>query len=199
MPRFPPRGPRGRSFPRQAWSWSPGTSSREFFRGDGRISQVPGEPRLSICHVLRLRQDRWSQTLRDRGMAPSRGTVEAPARNRLSKLDRMAFGLAVYASQRRLPGRHARLASSCRSGSPGRAFHPQGSAERFPKCNPYIPSSFPKLAWRKPLLCSCAFRDGVAVVVQGPTMFVAWIALLHACIHFNAESPGELTSWRRLE
>jgi hypothetical protein len=89
---------RGGVRPRQAWSWSPGTSGREFSRGDGRISQVPGEPRLSICHVLRLRQDRWSQTIQDRGMAPGRGTAKAPARNRLSKLDRMAFGLAVYAS-----------------------------------------------------------------------------------------------------
>ena len=89
----------------------------------------------------------------DRSVALGRGTAKAPARNRLSKLDRMAFGLAAYASQRRLPKRRARLASRCWSGSPGRAFHPQGSAERFPKCSRYIPSSFPKLAWRNPHLC----------------------------------------------
>ena len=136
---------RGGVLPRRAWSWSPGISGRDFFRGDNRISQVPGEPRLSICHVLRLRQDRWSQTVQDRGMAPGKGTPKAPARNRLSKLDGMAFGLAVYASQRRLPGRHARLASRCGSGSPGRAFHPQGSAERFPECYPYIFPPFPSL------------------------------------------------------
>jgi len=33
----------------QAWSWSPGGSSRECRRGNDRISQVPGEPRLSVC------------------------------------------------------------------------------------------------------------------------------------------------------
>ncbi len=38
------------------------------------------------------------------------------------------------ASQRRLPGRHARLASGRWSGATGRAFHPQGSAERFQIC-----------------------------------------------------------------
>src|SRR5262249_37207163 len=34
-----------------AWSWSPGNSSRDYRGGDDRISQVPGEPRLSVCHV----------------------------------------------------------------------------------------------------------------------------------------------------
>jgi len=39
----------------------------------------------------------------------------------LSRLNHMASALAVYASQRRLPERHARLASGCRPGSTGRA------------------------------------------------------------------------------
>ncbi len=43
----------------------------------------------------------------------------------------MAFGLAVYASPRGSPQRDARLASSCWSDTTGRAFHPQGSYERF--------------------------------------------------------------------
>jgi hypothetical protein len=34
-----------------AWSWSPGSSGRDYRRGDGRISQVPGEPRLPVCRV----------------------------------------------------------------------------------------------------------------------------------------------------
>ncbi len=46
----------------------------------------------------------------------------------------MAFGLAVYASQCGLLLHHARLASSCWSGSTGRAFHPHGSAEWFQRC-----------------------------------------------------------------
>ena len=56
----------------------------------------------------------------------------------LSKLNSMAFGLAVYASQRRLPDDHARLASSCWSGSTGRDSHPQGSVERFQSCELHL-------------------------------------------------------------
>lgn len=52
----------------------------------------------------------------------------------LSALNSTAFGLAVYASQPWLPERHARLASGRWSGATGRAFHPQGSAERFQIC-----------------------------------------------------------------
>jgi hypothetical protein len=41
--------------PCRAWSWSPGISRREFFRGVGRFSQVPGEPQYPFAHVLRPR------------------------------------------------------------------------------------------------------------------------------------------------
>ena len=40
---------------RRAWGWSPGIPVRAFFRGDGRISQVPGEPPFPFAHVLRPR------------------------------------------------------------------------------------------------------------------------------------------------
>ena len=56
----------------------------------------------------------------------------------LSTLNSMAFGLAVYASQGELPHHDARLASSCWSGSTGRAFHPQGSDERFQSCRLHL-------------------------------------------------------------
>ena len=56
----------------------------------------------------------------------------------LSTLNSMAFGLAVYASQCGLLQHHARLASSCWSGSTGRAFHPPGSAERFQSCRLHL-------------------------------------------------------------
>ena len=46
----------------------------------------------------------------------------------------MALGLAVYASPGESPHSGARLASRCWSDSPGRAFHPQDSYERFPIC-----------------------------------------------------------------
>ena len=59
--------------------------------------------------------------LRDIRVAPARGTDEGADDNRLSRLNRMAFGLAVYASRWRSPAIRARLASRCWSGSPGRA------------------------------------------------------------------------------
>ena len=46
----------------------------------------------------------------------------------------MAPELAVYASPDESPQYGARLASMCWSDSHGRAFHPQGSYERFPIC-----------------------------------------------------------------
>src|SRR5262249_47776449 len=52
--------------------------------------------------------------------------------------------LSDYASQSGLPTPHARLASGRWSGATGRAFHPQGPAERFPRYYPYISSPFPK-------------------------------------------------------
>ena len=56
----------------------------------------------------------------------------------LSTLNSMAFGLAVYASQGELPHHHARLASGRWSGATGRAFHPQGSDERFQSCRLHL-------------------------------------------------------------
>ena len=112
MPRFPPRGPRGRCSPassvlsrhcdflpslpphfvafawryhgnthrfapaaaacgrRRAWGWSPGIPVRDFFRGDDRISQVPGEPQFPFAHVLRPRPADASQTIAERSRGP---------------------------------------------------------------------------------------------------------------------------------
>ena len=47
---------------RRAWGWSPGIPVREFFRGDDRISQVPGEPQFPFAHVLRPRPAETSLT-----------------------------------------------------------------------------------------------------------------------------------------
>jgi hypothetical protein len=57
--------------------------------------------------------------------------AKAPCDLTISELNSMAFGLAVYASQVWLPSHYARLASGRWSGATGRAFHPQGSDERF--------------------------------------------------------------------
>lgn len=118
MPRFPPRGPRGRLFPRfdgtikalrlpadllaalrflrlaiprerapfapaavarlrrRAWGWSPGIPFRVLFRGDGRSSQVPGEPQFPFAHVLRPRPADASLTVAGRPHGPREGNDE---------------------------------------------------------------------------------------------------------------------------
>ena len=95
----------------------------------------------------------------------------------LSKLNSMAFGLAVYASQAGLPRRHARLASGRWSGTTGRAFHPQDSTERFQSCFLHlIPLS--QASWRNPtrrkhsdlrLLVESSWRCRCASVSVHPT------------------------------
>ena len=75
--------------------------------------------------------------------------AKAPTKG-LSTLNSMAFGLAVYASQDGLPRHHARLASGRWSGATGRAFHPQGSYERFQSCILTSHPPFPSFAWHRP-------------------------------------------------
>ena len=81
-------------------------------------------------------------------MAPAMTTAKAPHELTISELNSMAFGLAVYASQGWLPSHHARLASGRWSGATGRAFHPQGSNERFQIRFLTSHPPFPSLAWR---------------------------------------------------
>jgi len=173
VPRFPPRGPRGHSFPRfhgpikalrlpaahpaalrclrlvvprehsrfrshrrrvprrRAWGWSPGIPDRERFRGDDRTSQVPGEPPFPFAHVLRPRPAEMPQTITGHSRGPREGNDEGADDKRLSRLNSMAFGLAAYVSRDGYPPNRARLASGCWSGSPGQAWHPQGSDRRF--------------------------------------------------------------------
>ena len=107
-------------------------------RGSNRISQVPGEPQSSVCHVPnRRRQDCLHQTIKCNSVALGHRKAKAPT-NGLSTRNSMAFELAVYASQRGLPQHHARLTSSCWSGSTGRDSHPQGSDERFQSCRLHL-------------------------------------------------------------
>jgi hypothetical protein len=71
-------------------------------------------------------------------------TTSAPAMMAISGLNHTARSLAVYASQRRLPGRHARLAPGCWPALPDGAGYPQGPNERFPRSLP----PFPSFSWR---------------------------------------------------
>ena len=82
----------------------PGIPVRECFRGDDRISQVPGEPRFPFAHVLRPRPAPVCLTAcGTSGVAPALRTTKAPTIRTISRLNSMAFGLAVYASRCRLP------------------------------------------------------------------------------------------------
>jgi hypothetical protein len=173
MPRFPPRGPRGRLFPRfdgtikalrlpagppaalrflrlavprehasfapaaaarrrrWAWGWSPGIPIREGFRGDGRSSQVPGEPRFPFAHGLRPRPADASLT--------TGGTLAwPPNRERRRRQRQSTFEAQWHGFRARrlritmLVARHrARLASRCWSSSPGRAFTRRAPAKGF--------------------------------------------------------------------
>ena len=103
------------------------------------LSQVPGEPQLSVCTCSNptpaglLAPDHCSAAA-----WPLNPQLQRLLRLGLSALNSMAFGFAVYASQCGLLQHHARLASSCSSGSTGRAFHPHGSAERFQSCQLHL-------------------------------------------------------------
>ena len=83
-----------------------------------------------IRPVLRPRRDRTGPLgprvdLPD--MAPASDNNEGSPRELISGLNRTAFDLAVYASQGRLPTRHARLASGRWPNFAGRDWLPAGS------------------------------------------------------------------------
>ena len=106
---------------RRAWGWSPGIPFRAFFRGNDRISQVPGEPPYPFAHVLRPRPVETFQT--------AYGTLAwppMPERRRHRRLYTFRGSIAWLSGS--LPTFHAlvsrrraRLASRCWSGSPERA------------------------------------------------------------------------------
>ena len=89
-----------------------------------------------------------TRPLRCRNVALDVGTAKAPTIG-LSKLNSMAFGLTVYASQAGLPRRHARLASGRWSDATGRAFHPQDSIQRFQSCFLHL-ILLCQASWRNP-------------------------------------------------
>ena len=100
-------------------------------------------------HMFQSDSGRTARTrpLRCSSVALGFSNAKAPTIG-LSKLNSMAFGLVVYASQDGLPRHHARLTSGRWSGATGRAFHPQGSYERFQSCLLTSHPPFPSFAWR---------------------------------------------------
>src|SRR6516162_9626485 len=104
-----------------------------------------------------------ARPLRRVGMAPAMTTAKAPARFQLSRLNRTALGLAVYASPRavtrtRRKTRFRPLAKRYRTGLVTRRVPSKGF--RIASCDS---SSFPKLSWRK------AIQRLRGVGIRGPT------------------------------
>ena len=100
------------------------------------------ETPMTRLHMLqRLRRNRLRLAITPRRRGPQSTNAEGFRNKSLSKLNRMAFGFAVYASQAGLPRRHARLASRRWLGSPGWA-HSTGSLRRFQRLISFA-SSFP--------------------------------------------------------
>ena len=129
---------------RRAWGWSLGIPFRAFFRGDDRISQVPGEPQFPFAHGLRPRPADASLTDCGTLAWPPLSERRRRRTRRLSRLNSMAFGLAAYVSRDWLSADRARLASRCWSGSPGRAFTRRVPPKGF-QLTSCVLSSFSKL------------------------------------------------------
>jgi hypothetical protein len=124
------------SAPPEAWSWSPCGSRRDGPRKRQELPSSWGTPIVRLPMFSRLRRDCPRQTITARQRGPwypkSKGSHE-----RSLKLNSMAFGLAAGTVRSmvsfvvEVTPHHARLASGRWSGATGRAFHPQGSNERF--------------------------------------------------------------------
>jgi hypothetical protein len=116
--------------------------------GDDRISQVPGGPH----YVRALLFDPGGTSALGHYCASALSstfvTVSTPAISPISGLNPTARTLAVYASQRGLLHRHARLASGWLA-IPFRAdFYICWAPTKGFRVTSSVPSSFPKLSWR---------------------------------------------------
>ena len=137
----------------EAWSWSPGISGRALAEETTGPRKFLGNPDCPFAHV---------QSTPAGLLAPDRFLYSAaawPSVFQQRRLPRKVFRRSIAwlsdslrapcaagsASQDGLPRHHARLASGRWSGATGRAFHPQGSYERFQSCFLTSHPLFPKL------------------------------------------------------
>jgi hypothetical protein len=134
---------------RVSWSWSPGISSRGFVSGNGRISYVPGEPRLCSCPALRPRQDRRIRPVVMRRRGPRSVHDEG---SRIGAFEAQSHGFGTGCGHRAQHGRLRRPGypdttqdslPAAGQALPGGLGYPQGSNERF-RVVSYISASFPK-------------------------------------------------------
>jgi hypothetical protein len=125
--------PRRTSAPPRPGVGDPVTPAGNSLRKRQNLASSWGTPIVRSPCSVDAGRTACTRPVRCRSVAPGIRKAKAPAKG-LSTLNSMAFGLAVYASQCGLPAPHARLASGRWSGATGRAFHPQGSDERFQIC-----------------------------------------------------------------
>ena len=136
--------------PRAPGSWCSGSRAGDV-SGGGRGSQVPGDPSCASALFFDPGGIGRARPWRRADAVPANDKSE-DSRDDLSRLNRTAWALAVYASQGGLPLRRARLASGCWPSSAGwdsfthrvpmKGFRVRGS------------SSFPKLLGAMSLLFS---------------------------------------------
>ena len=151
----------------RAWGFHAGPPSGSA-SGDGKISQVPGEP-LAACPALRPRRDLCVRPLLRFGVA-FRSVYSVGSRDKhLSGLHHTAHPLAVYASQDGSPRHHARLASGCLASFTGRAWLPAGFLRKVSVHS----SSWPRLDLAQTQSCSMVYaklmrdpRDRSSVLTQ---------------------------------
>ena len=145
----------------EAWSWSPGISSRDFAEETTGPPKFLGNLNCPFAHVpIRRRQDCLHQTITVQQRGPwSSKKAKAPTKG-LSTLNSMAFGLAVYASQCGLPNPTQDSLPAA-----GQALPDGLSTRRIPmkgfKVVDYISFPFPKLCLFNFALkdCSRIFSD----------------------------------------
>ncbi len=123
----------------RAWSWSPGVSGRDVAEETTGSPKFLGNLNHPFAHVPnRRRQDCLHQTITVQQRGPwsskGKGSHDWVFRRSIAWLSDSLSTLR----RARLPQHHARLASSCWSGSTGRGSHPQGSDERFQSCNLHL-------------------------------------------------------------
>ena len=130
--------PRRTSAPSRPGVGNPVSPAGKLTRKRQELPSSWGTPIVRL-HMIQSDSGRTARTRPLRCSSVALGTTKAKAPTKgLSKLNSMAFGLAVYASPGSLPHHDARLTSGCWSGATGRAFHPQGSYERFQICKLHL-------------------------------------------------------------
>jgi hypothetical protein len=113
--RFAPSGRDARPWARGDWCSG---SRAGYVSGDGRGSQVPGDPSCALALFFDPGGIGHARPSRRADAVPAADKSE-DSHNDLSRLNRTAWALAVYASQGESPLHHARLASGCWPSSAG--------------------------------------------------------------------------------